>query len=63
MTDTAAVERTPLAPDDLLHLLMARNWLAMGSIDEARREFDCLPQAAKSHPEAAQLRHQLFSRC
>ena len=62
MTDIAALERTPLAPPDLFHLLMARNWLAIGSVEEARREFNALPQDAKMHPEAAGLRERLFTR-
>jgi hypothetical protein len=62
MTDTVAVERAPLGPDDLFHLFMARNWLAIGIVEEARREFNSLPQEAKMHPEAADLRRKLFTR-
>lgn len=54
--------RSTLAPQELFHLLMARNWLAIGCVEEAIREFNLLPEEAKTHPDADPIRHQLFSR-
>ncbi len=61
ITDAPAVE-PPLAPNHLLRLLVVRNWLAIGIIEEARCEFNALPQHAKMHPEADEIRAQLFAR-
>ena len=54
--------RTTLSPEHLFHLLMARNWLRIGSLEEARREFQLLPPDVQSHPEAQEVRQQLLSR-
>ena len=60
MTAIVTLERTPLAPEHLLQLLVIRNWLAIGIIEEARREFNSLPEHAQTHPEADEIRRELF---
>jgi hypothetical protein len=62
-TESTAQFRTSLNPEHLFHLLMARNWLRIGSIEDAYREFQLLPPKVQRHPEAQEIRQQLFSRC
>jgi hypothetical protein len=66
MVSTAMTEvtgsRTTLGLEHQFHLFMARNWLAIGILEEARREFQSLPPEIQAHPEAESLRRRLFSR-
>lgn len=38
-----------------LRVRMAENYLALGWVEEAVREFNLLPRYARRHPEAAQV--------
>jgi hypothetical protein len=59
MKDSNTEVETALSPEHLLHLTMARNWLAIGDQEEARREFQSLPRDAQIHPQAEEIRRQL----
>jgi hypothetical protein len=58
----AATQTTDLEEEHLFRLFMARNWLAIGGLEEARREFQSLPPHAQMHPAARAVRQQLFAR-
>jgi len=52
----------PLANPDLLYLEAAKGWVILGDLEEANRELDRIPHNLQKHPDALEVRFDIYAK-